>query len=176
MMRKFWIAALAVMLFAQPGVAQAQDGEKLDCVMVSATPELKTSMGKAMEALGRGADMPGLIRQLRAVTDACATKWDFDPDLYFNYSIGRLAREWITPVLRRASVDTATVDRFYDFGPGRANPEVTTVTPEQAKSISEALQADGVDVEKIGIETWEVMGVYIGATSIYWRSRALLTR
>lgn len=174
-MRKFWIAALAIMLLAQPGVAQAQDGEKLDCVIVSATPALKTSIGRGMEVLGRGVDMPGLIRQLRVVTDACAIKADFDREAYFSYSIARLAREWMIPVLRRASIDTALIDRFYDFGPGRTNPRPANLDEKEIERIRGALRAGGVDVEKITDQIWEGLGVYIGSTSVYWRSRALLT-
>ena len=177
-MRIVGFLALALSL-AVPAVAQAQDGVKLDCVMASVTPDLQASLGTSMMGGAEDPRRDEMKGKVRALTDACAAKTGVDADIYFDYALARIGRQHFTAELRRRfGIDTAVVEKFFDYRPGGTNPDFTreSITQDHVTGLLASLRAAGVDVDSVGQETWEMLGLYLGVASIYWRTRAQLTR
>ena len=67
------------------------------------------------------------------------------------------------------------MDKALDFGPGRANPDLSgDMTEDQIVLIVQGYVNAGVDIEKVDQSVWEKVGAYAAATSIYWNKRQRL--
>ena len=177
-MGKRWIFSAALALASVPGAAFAQDGAKLDCISATAGSDLKSGLGAAMS---RGEDAgihDALFEQLAAIAKGCASKHGVgDPlqEAYFNYGLARIARDWLTGEIAKASLSTGPVDKALDFGINGANPDLTNDMGDDAiMAIITAYQDAGVDVDAIDQSVWEKVGAYAAATSIYWANRKKL--
>lgn len=177
-MYKGMMAGVALALAALPGGAFAQEGAKFDCVVTSVTPGFKESLGVSMAGGGDELTRDVLFKQLATITDGCVTRHGISEDqkaIYFDYSLARISREWLVPEVAKYSLSTAIVDKALDFGPGRANPDLTgEMTEDQIGAIVQGYIDSGVDIEKIDGAAWEKVGAYAAATSIYWNKRSLL--
>jgi hypothetical protein len=175
-MRIFWIAALAAMTLVAPMAAQAQDGAKLDCAISATTPEFRNALAQTMMAKSDNRD--ALLAQLARTTRTCANQAGFSEDqgrIYFDYTLHRINREWLIPELAKYSLDAALIDRALDFGPGRANPDLSGgMSDERGNAILDAFTAAGVTITDVPKEAWGLVGAYAAATSAYWRARSQL--
>ncbi|MBN8845921.1 MAG: hypothetical protein J0H88_22000 [Sphingomonadales bacterium] len=177
MIRSF-MAGAALALVAVPGVAAAQEGAKFDCVVKTATPDVKANIGVAMTGEIDEASREALFKQLGAIVDGCAAKnkvADANKGDYFDYNLARISREWLVTDLAKANLKADIVDKALDFGPRGANPDLTgDMTDEQINSIVQGYIAAGVDIDSVNEKVWEKVGAYAAATSIYWNKRKLL--
>lgn len=176
-MKRIGLTLIAALALCLPALAQAQEAGKLDCAISAVSPEFKSSIAAGLTTKGNDDAMAGLTMQLRALTDECARKWKIDPQLYFDYSLARIAREWMIPALRRWSLDTDIVDRVFDFRLGGPELDLSGGLPaEKGQALVEAFRASGLDMGQVPEEAWLMVGGYIYVTATYWRSLALLTR
>jgi hypothetical protein len=177
-MIKTWMAGAALALAMAPAAAVAQEGKRLDCVVTTATPTLKASIGGAMTGEGDDASRGAVFEQLGAVVDGCAAKHkiaETDKATYFDYSLARISREWLIGDIAKANLKTSVVDRALDFGPSGANPDLSgEMTDDQINAIVQAYIAEGVNIDAVDQKVWEKVGAYAAATSIYWNKRKLL--
>jgi len=176
---KAWIAGAVLALVAAPGAAFAQDGAKLDCISGAASAELKVALGTAMAGSIDDAGHDALFARLSDVVDSCAAKHGIGESLkteYFNYGLARIARDWLTGEIAKASLSTGPVDKALDFGIDGANPDLSNdMDEDQIMAIVTAYQDAGVDVEAVDQAVWEKVGAYAAATSLYWTNRQKLT-
>jgi hypothetical protein len=177
-MMKAGIAGAALALAALTGAAAAQDGEKLDCVALSVPGDTKDRIGEAMAGSGDEPSREALFKELASITDACVTRHGIGAEQkgpHFDYSLARISREWLANDIAALDLSTAVVDKALDFGPGGANPDLSTeMSEEQIMKIVQAYVEAGVDIEKVDGAVWEKVGAYAAATSIYWNKRKLL--
>lgn len=178
MMKRF-MAGVLLGFAALPGSALAQEGEKLDCVMMSVTPDLKASIGAAMAGSGDDTSRDALFQQLSTITEGCVTRHGIAEDQkghYFDYSLARISREWLITDLAKVNLAPSVVDTALDFGPSGANPDLSAAMSEdQIMTIVQAYIDSGIDIDKIDGALWEKVGAYAAATSIYWNKRKLLS-
>ena len=174
-MIKALIAGAALMLAAVPGAAAAQDGEKLDCVVLPVPVATKESIGEAMAGGGDEASREALFKQLASLTDACVIRHGIAAEQkgsYFDYSLARISREWLANDIATLGLSPAVVDKALDFGPTGANPDLSAdMTEEQIMKIVQAYVETGIDIETVDGAAWEKVGAYAAATSIYWNKR-----
>ena len=177
-MVKGWMAGALFGLAALPGIAPAQEGVRFDCVVTSIAPDLKASIGSAMSGGGDDASREALFTQLAATADDCVKRHGITEDqkgAYFDYSLARIAREWLVTDLARFDLAPSVIDKALDFGPNGANPDLSAdMTEDQIMAIVQAYIDSGVDIEKIDGAAWEKVGSYAAATSIYWNKRKQL--
>ncbi|SNS62085.1 hypothetical protein [Sphingopyxis indica] len=176
---KAWIAGAALALAAAPGAASAQDGAKLDCISGAASPELKAALGTAMAGSADKAGYDSLFGRFSEVVDSCAAEHGIGDEFkaeYFNYGLARIARDWLTGEIAKASLSTGPVDKALDFGIDGTNPDLANdMNEDQIMAIVAAYQEAGVDVEAVDQAVWEKVGAYAAATSLYWSNRRKLT-
>lgn len=177
-MTRTWIAGAAFALAALSGTAAAQDGAKLDCVTNAATPGFKAEIGGAMVGADDEAAQEARFKQLGAIVDGCVARHGIAADSksdYFDYSLARIAREWLIGDIARSKLQASVVDKALDFGPRGANPDLTgEMNDDHINAIVQAYVAAGVDVESVDQTVWEKVGAYAAATSIYWNKRKRL--
>lgn len=177
-MLKALMASAVLAFVAVPGAAFAQEGAKLDCVVTAATPGLKSSVGQSMTGQGDDAAREILFKQLGTIVDECVARHSIAAEQkgdYFDYSLARISREYLIGDIAKAKLPTNLVDKALDFGPGRANPDLTgDMTEDQIMTIVQAYIDNGVDIEKVDPAIWEKVGAYAAATSIYWNKRQAL--
>ena len=177
-MYKALMAGVALAWATLPGAVLAQEGAKFDCVVTSVPQETRASIGRAMAGDGDEAAREVLFKQLAVVTDECATRHaiaEKDKAIYFDYSLARIAREWLIGDISKLNLSTTVVDKALDFGPRGANPDLTgEMSEDQIMAIVQAYIESGVDIEKVDTAVWEKVGAYAAATSIYWNKRKLL--
>ncbi|MBU0823586.1 MAG: hypothetical protein KKB78_04005, partial [Alphaproteobacteria bacterium] len=161
-----------------PAGAAAQEGEKFDCAVSAVAADTKASIGAAMAGAGDDAGREELFGSLAAITKGCATQHAMDDAQqrdYFEYSLARIAREWLAGDIARLKLSTETVDKALDFGPSGANPDLSgDMNEDQIMTIVQAYIDSGVDIETVDTEAWEKVGAYAAATSIYWNKRKQL--
>lgn len=176
-MMKKMMAAAALLLLTVPTGAAAQEGVKFDCAVAQVSTEQKASIGAAM-AGGDDAGREQLFEALATITEGCATQHamtDVQKRDYFDYSLARIAREWLTGDIARLKLSADTVDKALDFGPAGANPDLSgDMNEDQIMTIVQAYIDSGVDIEAVDTEVWEKVGAYAAATSIYWNKRKQL--
>lgn len=172
------MAGVALALAALPGTVQAQEGEKFDCVVTSVPGGTKASIGAAMAGGGDEASREALFKQLGAVTDDCVARHGITAEqnsAYFDYSLARISREWLIGDIAKLGLSSTTVDKALDFGASGTNPDLSgDMTEDQIMKIVQAYIESGVDIEKVDAATWEKVGAYAAATSIYWNKRKQL--
>ena len=172
------MAAAMLVSAALPGAVMAQEGEKFDCVVASIPSDAKAALGGAMGGGGDEASREVLFKNLATVADACAARHGIAAEqkaAYFDYSLARIAREWLAADMGKLDLSPAVVDKALDFGPGGTNPDLSTnMTEEQIMTIVQAYVDAGIDIEKIDGAAWEKVGAYAAATSIYWNKRKQL--
>lgn len=177
-MIKALMAGAALALLAMPGLGFAQEGAKLDCAYQGTDAALRASLGGAMAGAGDDASREALFKQLGSVVDGCVARHaltDEQKGTYFDYSLARIAREWLTGEVARFDLSTDIVDKALDFGPRGANPDLSgEMTEEQIVTIVQAYVDKGVDIDKVEAAVWEKVGAYAAATSIYWTKRKAL--
>lgn len=177
-MIKGLMAGAALALTTLPGAALAQDGAKLDCATASVDADLKSSLGAAMAGGGDETTRDALFEQLGAAVDRCVADQGIantQRSDYYDYSLARIAREWLIGDIATTGLSAAVVDKALDFGPGRANPDLTgDMDDAQIMAIVQAYIDSGVDIEKVDSSVWEKVGAYAAATSIYWNKRQRL--
>jgi hypothetical protein len=161
-----------------PGTALAQDSAKLDCATSSVGADMKSSLGAAMAGGGDEASRDALFKQLGTVVDRCVADHgiaDTQKTDYYDYSLARIAREWLIGDIATTGLSASVVDKALDFGPGGANPDLTgDISDAQIMTIVQAYTDAGVDIETIDSAVWEKVGAYAAATSIYWNKRQRL--
>ncbi len=177
-MVKGLIAGAALALATLPNAAAAQEGEKFDCVVVSTSTDTKASIGASMAGAGDDATRDALFKQLATITDDCVARHGIDEaqkSTYFDYSLARISREWLSADIAKDNLSPTTVDKALDFGPGRANPDLSgEMSDDQIMTIVQAYIDSGIDIEKVDTTVWEKVGAYAAATSIYWNKRKQL--
>ena len=177
-MFRAFAGSAALVLAAISGAASAQEGAKFDCPVAASAPAFRASLGEAMVGQGDPAVRSALVEQLRKTVDGCVASQgvaEAQKGDYFDYSLARISREWLIGALVKANMKAGTVDKALDFGPGRANPDLSAdMTEEQIGKIVQAYVNDGVDIAKVDQSTWEKVGAYAAATSIYWNKRQRL--
>lgn len=177
-MYKGLMAGAALALATLAGAVSAQEGAKFDCVTKGVSAPVKASIGEAMAGAGDDATRDALFKQLAAVTDDCVARYGITPEQkghYFDYSLARISREWLMGDISKLNLSTTVVDKALDFGPGRANPDLSNdMTEDQIMAIVQAYIESGVDIEKVDSTVWEKVGAYAASTSIYWNKRKLL--
>ena len=177
-MLKGLMVGAALAWLALPTAAAAQDGAKVDCVVVSVPVDTKASIGAAMAGAGDDAAREALFQQLSTVTDGCVAKHgiaEAQKAAYFDYSLARISREWLIGDIAKLNLSSAIVDKALDFGPAGANPDLSSdMSEDQIMAIVQAYIASGVDIEKVDNAAWEKVGAYAAATSIYWNKRKQL--
>ncbi|WP_282946555.1 MULTISPECIES: hypothetical protein [unclassified Sphingopyxis] len=168
----------ALVLAAISGGASAQEGAKFDCPFAASAPAFRASLGEAMVGQGDPAVRSALVEQLRKTVDGCVASQgvaEAQKADYFDYSLARISREWLIGAIARANLKTEIVDKALDFGPGRANPDLSgDMTEDQIVLIVQGYVNAGVDIEKVDQSVWEKVGAYAAATSIYWNKRQRL--
>lgn len=168
----------ALVLVAISGTAPAQEGAKFDCPVAASAPAFRASLGEAMAGQGDPAVRSALVEQLRKTVDGCVASQgvaEAQKADYFDYSLARISREWLIGAIAQANMKAEIVDKALDFGPGGANPDLSgDMNEEQIGKIVEAYVNEGVDIEKVDQSTWEKVGAYAAATSIYWNKRQRL--
>ena len=178
-MSKALIAAAGAALAALSGAASAQEGDKLDCVVMSVQPDVRSALGQMMADGGNDASRDALVKELSVTADECMARQGIAAEQkapYFDYSIARISREWLVSDIGRSGLATSIVDTALDFGPGRTNPDLSGALSEaQIMAIVQAYIDSGVDIEKIDAGVWEKIGAYAAATSIYWNRRKQLS-
>ena len=177
-MHKGLMAGVALALATLPGAVLAQEGAKLDCVVKAVPTDTKAEIGAAMAGAGNDASRDELFKQLGTITDGCVARNGITEEQkshYFDYSLARISREWLVGDIAKVKLSTAIVDKALDFGPGRANPDLSgEMTDDQIMAIVQAYIDSGVDIEKVDSAVWEKVGAYAASTSIYWNKRELL--
>ena len=175
---KTWMAGAALAFATLPAVVAAQEGEKLDCVVASVPGDMRESIGESMAGSGDDASREALFKNLATVVDSCVTAHGITAEQkghYFDYSLARIAREWLAADIGKLNLSPAVVDTALDFGPNGANPDLSTdMTEEQIMKIVQAYVEAGVDIDKVDGAVWEKVGAYAAATSIYWNKGKLL--
>lgn len=177
-MMKGLIAGAALAIAALPAVAAAQEGEKFDCAVSAVAADTKASIGAAMAGGGDDAAREALFKQLATIAQDCITKHgitEAQKSDYLEYSLARISREWLIGDIAKFNLSSAIVDKALDFGPAGANPDLSSdMSEDQIMKIVQAYIASGVDIEKVDGTTWEKVGAYAAATSIYWNKRKQL--
>lgn len=178
-MYKGLLAGVALAWAMLPVAVAAQEGAKFDCVSQGVSAPDKASIGAAMAGAGTDEIRDALFKQLGVVTDECVARYGIPAEQkghYFDYSLARISREWLIGDIARLNLSSAVVDKALDFGPDRANPDLSgEMNDDQIMKIVQAYIESGVDIEKIDSAVWEKVGAYAAATSIYWNKRKLLT-
>lgn len=178
-MMKAFPVGLAMMLAALPAATAAQEGAKLDCGVAGMDVGQRSLLGSAMVGEGAADAQETLIKELAAIIDGCAESQGIAADLktaYFDYSIARVAREWLSSRMAESNMSTIVIDRALDFGPTGANPDLSQdMSEEQIMKIVQAYIDSGIDIEKVDPKIWELVGAYAASTSIYWNRRKSLT-
>lgn len=177
-MMKILMAGAALFAATLPTTVAAQEGEKFDCAVVQVPTEQKAAIGAAMAGAGDDASRDTLFQQLVTIAQGCATQYamsDAQKRDYFDYSLARIAREWLAGDMARLNLASATVDKALDFGPAGANPDLSgEMNEDHIMAIVQAYIDSGVDIEAVESESWEKVGAYAAATSIYWNKRKQL--
>lgn len=172
------MAGAALMLVAAPGAVLAQEGAKRDCVVNAANADLKASLGAAMTGAGDDASREALFKQLGTIAETCVSRHriaEANKGDYFDYSLARISREWLNRDIAKLGLQAGLVDKALDFGPNKANPDLSSdMTEDQIMAIVQAYVDAGVDIEKVDSAVWEKIGAYAAATSIYWIKRQSL--
>lgn len=172
------MAGAALMLAAAPGAVLAQEGAKRDCAVTAASADLKASIGSAMTGAGDDASRDALFKKLGTIVDGCVASQGIaaaNQGDYFDYSLARISREWLSGDIAKAGLTTGPVDKAMDFGPGKTNPDLSAeMNDDQIMSIVQAYIDVGVDIDKVDQSVWEKVGAYAAATSIYWNKRKAL--
>jgi hypothetical protein len=169
-------ALLACIAALLPAAAAAQSDDLLECTTQAVTPAFRDRIADVMLADDPNGD--ALFEQLVTVSDDCAARNGLAADkgeAYFTYSLARLPRDAFIVRLGARGISGAVVDEALDFGTGRSNPVITgNLAPEQVERLLAALGRSGVDVEKVGDDSWEMIGAYAAATSLMWQAHAKL--
>ncbi|WP_188235697.1 hypothetical protein [Sphingopyxis sp. LK2115] len=177
-MTKYGIAAAALVWAALPNAVSAQEGEKFDCVVASLPAGTKEKLGAAMAGAGDEASRDAMFKELATITDGCVARHGITDEQrrhYFDYSLARIAREWLAVDIARLDLAPGVVDRALDFGPEGTNPDLSSeMSEEQIMKIVQGYIDAGVDIDKVDGAVWEKVGAYAAATSIYWNKRRLL--
>ncbi|WP_447763718.1 hypothetical protein [Sphingopyxis panaciterrae] len=177
-MTKGFIVGVALAAALLPGTAMAQEGAKLDCISTGADATLKASLGLAMTGDGDEASREALFKQLGIITDACVARHSITEEQkgsYFDYGLARISREYMIGDLARSNLAPGVVDKALDFGPRGANPDLSSeMTDDQVNRIVQAYIDAGIDIETIDEASWQKVGAYAAATSIYWNKRKAL--
>ena len=166
---------LALALAPAPALAQADD--LLECATARVTPAFRDKIADAMLA-EESEEGDALFAELARVADLCATRFALPADkgaAYFEYTVARLPHDAFTARLGQAGISAAVLDEALDFGAGRTNPVIAgDLAPEHIGKLVAALAANGVDVEALPQQSWELVGAYAAATSLMWQSLAKL--
>lgn len=178
-MMKAFPLGVALMLAGLPAGTAAQEGAKLDCGVAGMDVGQRSLLGSAMVGEGTADAQEALIKELAAIIDGCVVSQGIAADLktaYFDYSIARVAREWLSSRMAESNMSTVVIDRALDFGPAGANPDLSQdMSEEQIMKIVQAYIDSGIDIEKVDPKIWELVGAYAASTSIYWNRRNSLT-
>ena len=177
-MIRTWTAVAALALATVPAAAAAQEGPRLDCVVVSAGADMRAALGTAMAGDGDEASREALFKQFGSVVDQCAASQaipEASKSDYFDYGLARISREWLLGALAAAALDANVVDKALDFGLDKSNPDLSgEMSDEQIMKIVQAFVDAGVNIDAVDQKVWEKVGAYAAATSIYWNKRKKL--
>lgn len=152
--------------------AAAQSRDALDCVSRSANDELKAEYVKSVYE-----NRPFAVenrQKLEKLIGSCASLYEISKEkseLYFNYSInlliyrgvrGMVEDEWLSPEL---------VDKFFDLGPGRTNPDFSEgVSKQQANEMLLEMDKTGKLSGVISDSSLNLLVDYAIVSSLYWKA------
>ena len=161
-----WLAAFLA-LGAITGAAQARSPEALACAIKAAPPELDARLADVVLAADPDKDKPA-TDALQALVDACATDQflnDKERAAYFEYTMGRMARDALDGRLAEERISSGLIDRALDIGPGNVNNPAEEVTAGDLRRVSAALAEAGTDPVKVTPVGWGLINAWIVATA-----------
>lgn len=161
-----WLAAFLA-LAAATGAAQARSPEALACAIKAAPPELDARLADVVLAADPDKDKPA-TDALQALVDRCAADQflnDKERAAYFEYTLGRMARDALDGRLAEERISSGVIDRALDIGPGNANNPAEKVTAGDLRRVSAALAEAGTDPVKVTPVGWGLINAWIVATA-----------
>ncbi|MFM5916083.1 MAG: hypothetical protein ACKOOL_00960 [Novosphingobium sp.] len=120
---------------------------------------------------------PALTSAIKKVNDACVAREkvpDSQQDLYARYVIARVSHDELVRRLSALKVPIPVLDRVFDIGPGRTNPEPDKVSEAMFNALVEELSKAGVDIDKLPDEGLGLMGAYVTVSGEMYRDQALI--
>ena len=159
------LTALALMIIA--GAAQARSPEALACAIKAAPPGLDVRLADVVLAADPDKDKPA-TNELQGLVDRCADDQflkDKERTAYFDYTLGRMARDALDARLAGEAISSGLIDRALDIGPGNANNPAEKVTAGDLRRVSTALSEAGTDPAKVSPVGWGLINAWIVATA-----------
>lgn len=164
------LALIALFMVAAPLPAFAAD---TSCATRLMTPEFRVDLAKAM-TVGDNSQSDSLFDKLSAMVDTCAQAAGYNQQqgaAYFDLVMSEVTRGWLIAELEKVGLTHSVIDEAFDFGAGRANPSLGgNISEGQIEAVIGGFLVAGVDVDKVSEQTWEQVGAYAAATSLYWQA------
>ncbi len=161
-----WLAALLA-LAAIPAAAQARSPEAMACAIKAAPPELDARLADVVLAADPDKDKAA-TDALHVLVDRCADDQflnDKERSAYFDYTLGRMARDALDGRLAEERIASGVIDRALDIGPGNANNPAEQVTAGDLRRVSTALAEGGTDPAAVTPVGWGLIHAWIVATA-----------
>lgn len=158
------VVALALSAGAQ---AHARPPEALACAIMAAPAGLDARLADVVVSRDNDRGRPTLD-ELRVVTDHCADDQFLSPkerDAYFNYALGRLARDVLDGRLAAQGLSAPMIDKALDIGPGNANNPAEKVTEGDLRRVAAAIAEAGGQPAKVTPDGWMLITAWIVATA-----------
>lgn len=149
------------------GAAHARPPEALACAIIAAPPGLDARVADVIVSRDTGTGSSALT-ELHSVVDQCASDQFMqskEREAYFNYALGRMARDALDARLAAKGLSTALIDKALDIGPGNANNPAEKVTEGDMRRVATELAATGTDPAKVTPEGWNLVTAWIVATA-----------
>jgi hypothetical protein len=150
-----------------PGTAHARPPEALACAIMAAPAGLDARIADVVLSRDNDRGRPTLD-ELRAITDHCGDDQFLsakERDAYFNYTLGRMARDVLDGRLAAHGLSSALIDRALDIGPGNANNPAAEVTQGDLRRVAGAMTDAGQDPSKVTPDGWGLITAWIVATA-----------
>lgn len=147
--------------------AHARPPEALACAIMGAPAGLDARIADVVVSRDNDRGRPALD-ELRAIVERCGDDQFLTPaqrEAYFNYTLGRMARDVLDGRLAEKGLSAALIDHALDIGPGNANNPAEKVTEGDLRHVATALSESGKDPAAVTPEGWGLITAWIVATA-----------
>jgi hypothetical protein len=167
----------AVLAMSAPAAARSDD--VLACTSMALGNDFPAQIGALMTRDNADSTQTDRVfEQLAKASDACGQRAGMDAEelnAFFDYNMGRIAREWMAVQIETYGISPVVVDNAADLGPGLTNPSMEAGVPDTLiETIVAAVAESGVDTDAMSSEGWAMVGSYLAATSAMWNAHAKL--
>jgi len=170
---RFTVSVLAGLAALAATPALALTKAQLDCPVERVDPAFAERLSLVMLGEGKGGEheLDGMLGTIVEMSDACAKDTGIAEDkgdAYFRYVLAAIPRSVFIRQIAASGLHVRTIDDVLDFGPGRSNPVIESVSDAQAEAIISREETLGVDITVVPQSAWTKVGGYASATSLMY--------